>query len=229
MSMIYGELQKLEQSAVIELFELVLGTETLRFHGGTNGLHEPVVWQGNTYQPLPVQASGFEMTGKGAFPRPKISLANVEGVISQTIQEHGDLVGNKLIRRRTLAKFLDAVNFPEGNPTADPTSELPADTYFIDRKSSENRVVVEYELASSMDVSGIQLPRRQIIQNACSWKYRGADCGYTGGPCADQFDNPTTNPALDKCGKRLSSCKIRFGEDGILPYGGFPAAGLVRT
>jgi phage-related protein len=34
---------------------------------------------------------------------------------------------------------------------------------------------------------------------------------------------------MDQCGKRLDSCKLRFGEGAVLPYGGFPAAGLVRT
>ncbi|TCS68254.1 hypothetical protein EDC61_1305, partial [Sulfuritortus calidifontis] len=30
------------------------------------------------------------------------------------------------------------------------------------------------------------------------------------------------------CGKRLASCKLRFGPYAELPFGGFPAVGLLR-
>ena len=50
--------------------------------------------------------------------------------------------------------------------------------------------------------------------------------GYTGGPVADAGGNTTSNPALDVCGKQLTDCKLRFGDDAILPFGGFPGCGL---
>jgi phage-related protein len=34
--------------------------------------------------------------------------------------------------------------------------------------------------------------------------------------------------AQDACGKRLVSCQKRFGANAELPFGGFPAAGLIR-
>lgn len=108
------------------------------------------------------------------------------------------------------------------NPTADPNQYLSRDVWVVDRKSSENRVVIEFELAAPIDVAGVMLPRRQVVANVCAWRYRSAECGYAGGPVADRDDNPTTNPALDACGKRLASCKLRFGQTGVLPFGGFP-------
>lgn len=83
-----------------------------------------------------------------------------------------------------------------------------------------------FELASSLDMVAVRLPRRQYIQNCCTWLYRGADCGYSGGPVADAGGNPTTNPTLDACGKQLSDCKLRFGANAVLPFGGFPGCGL---
>jgi lambda family phage minor tail protein L len=77
-------------------------------------------------------------------------------------------------------------------------------------------------------VAGVKLPRRQFIQNACTWLYRGADCGYTGDPVANEFGLPTTILANDACGKRLTDCQARFGAQAILPYGGFPACGLIH-
>lgn len=229
---ISAEIQKLEPSAIIELFELdasSIGGDVLRFHAGTNSLTQPVVWQGNTYTPYPVQASGFDYSGNGQLPRPKMRVANLTGAISLLVLTYDDLLGAKVKRRRTLAKFLDAVNFPGGvNSYADPTAAFPDDIFQIDRKSSENREVVEFELAAAFDVAGVMLPRRQIIQNVCTWKYRGGECGYTGTNYFDANDAPVGSAGLDVCGKRLTSCEARFGATAELPFGSFPAAGLTR-
>jgi lambda family phage minor tail protein L len=45
---------------------------------------------------------------------------------------------------------------------------------------------------------------------------------------ADEYDIITTDAARDKCGKRLQSCKLRFGANNPISFGGFPAAALVR-
>ena len=227
---IAAEVQKLEPSAVIELFILdgtQIGAGTYYFHAGTNKLIAPIVWQGVTYVPFPISIEGFEVTSGGQLPRPKMKVANLSGAISLLVVQFGDFRGAKITRKRTLAKFLDAVNFPGGvNASADPTAEFPEDVYFVDQKESENRDVVQFALAAPFDVNGVQLPRRQIVQNVCPWLYRGAECGYTGSNYFTSADVSTTDPAQDVCGKRLASCKLRFTNN--LPYGGFPAAGLVK-
>ena len=156
-------------------------------------------------------------------------FANVTGSITALILAYADILGAKITRKRTLAKYLDAVNFVCGvNDDADPSAELSDDVYFIDRKVSEDKEKVEFELVAAFDVTGVKLPRRQIVQNLCPWRYRGGECGYTGTDYFDAQDNPVGSEGQDKCGKRLSSCKARFGEFAELPYGGFPAAGLLR-
>lgn len=191
------EIQKLEPSAMIELFVLdatALGGDVFRFHSGTNNLISNVVWQGETYVRFPVQIQGFEFNGRGQFPRPKLRVANVYSTITQIILNFNDLLGAKVTRKRTMAKFLDAVNFAGSvNPDADDTAEFPDDIYYVDRKSQENREVVEFELAASIDLAGVSLPRRQIIQNSCIWRYRGAECGYAGFPLWDQNDVEITD------------------------------------
>jgi lambda family phage minor tail protein L len=190
------EIQKLAPSAMIELFVMdstSIGGEILRFHAGTNGLKQNIVWQGETYVRYPVVASGFEFNGQGQIPRPKLQVANILSAITQVTSEFGDLLGAKITRKRTLAKFLDAVNFSGGvNASADPTAEFDEDIYYIDRKSSEDRDVVEFELAASVDLVGVSVPRRQVIQNICIWKYRGAECGFTGAPIFDINDDQMT-------------------------------------
>lgn len=229
---ITSEIQKLEPSAIIELFELdasIVGGGILRFHSGTNQLSQNVIWQGNVYSRYPIQATGFEISGQGQLPRPKIRVSNYLSAITAYLLQYQDLIGSKITRKRTLKKYLDAGNFVGGvNPTADPDAHFADDIFFIDRKSVENREFVEFELASSMDLTGIALPRRQIIQNLCSWRYRSSECGYTGDSYFKADDTPTTDPDQDKCGKRVSSCKARFGATGDLNFGGFPGAGLFR-
>lgn len=229
---ITSEIQKLEPSAIVELFEMdatAFGGDLLRFHAGTNGLLQNLVWQGNTYTAFPIKASGFDLSGNGQLPRPKLQVANVSGAITVLVLTYDDLLGAKITRKRTLAKYLDAVNFPGGtNPSADPTAEFADDIFYIDRKATETRDVVEFELAAAFDVAGIQLPRRQIIQNVCVWRYRGGECGYTGTNYFDANDAPVGSAGLDVCGKRLTSCEARFGANNPLPFGSFPAAGLTR-
>lgn len=225
------DIQKLEPGAVIELFELdltPLGGDLLRFHAGTNGLLSNVTWDSNEYIAFPLKASGFDLNGQGQTPRPKMLVSNVAGAITALVLQYDDIVGAKVTRIRTLSKYLDAVNFPDGsNPSADPSAEFPRDIFYIDRKSTETNELVEFELAVAMDVTGVRLPRRQIVQNICTWVYRSAECSWTGTTYFDANDVSTTL-ANDACGKRLSSCKCRFGENAELPFGGFPAAGLIR-
>ena len=229
------ELNKLAPSAVIELFELdgtasSIGVDQIyRFHAGVNEqISGNIVWNGNTYQRYPVEATGFTYEGGGQLPRPTISISNVLSLGTTLVLEYNDLVGATVTRIRTLKKYLDATNFTSGtNATADPFAEFPREIYTVDRKVSENRAVVSFELAASFDVAGVKLPRRQIIQNICPWTYKGEGCGYTGTDYYDINDNEVGNVAQDVCGHRLSSCKLRFGENAEIPYGGFPSAGLI--
>lgn len=229
---IQQDIANLAPGRIIELFELdatAIGGTLSRLVNGTNELKSSVVWQGNTYTPFPIEASGYEFVGRGQLPRPKVRVANALGTISALVLAYQDLIGAKFTRKRTLVKYLDAVNFAGGvNPTADPDSYLTDDIYFIDRKAEENRVYVEFELTAAFDVTGVQLPRRYVVQNVCPWRYRGSECGYTGTAYFSVLDLPVATLPEDVCGKRLKSCKARFGEFAELPFGGFPAAGLIR-
>ena len=77
-----------------------------------------------------------------------------------------DLTGAKVTRIRTLARYLDAINFADqNNPTADSNAEFPKEIYSIDRKSTENREIVEFELAAPTDLAGVRIPGRQATRN----------------------------------------------------------------
>lgn len=236
-----SELQKIAPSSIIELFELQLVTAlhgsstTYRFHAGSNmNANGELVWNSNTYQRFPIEVEGFEYTGNGQLPRPKIKVSNVLGSITtillsvNAVTAGNDLTGAKVTRIRTLARYIDGANFTGGtNPygTPDPTAEFPREIYYISRKSGENRQLVEFELAAAFDLAGVRAPKRQCISSICQWVYRSTECGYTGSNYWDANDNVVGTLAADVCGKRLSSCKLRFGANAELPYGSFPGIG----
>jgi lambda family phage minor tail protein L len=228
--MIESDVQKLAVGDIIDLFELDstdLGGEVFRWSNDVNEKGNDIVWQGNTYSRFPVQAEGFQKSGTGKSPRPTITVANVTGLIGALTKQLNDLVGATVTRRRTLVKYLDAVNF-EGdvNPQADPNVGFSDEIWTIDRKSAENGIFITFELAAAFDLAGVMLPGRQVTR-ICTSKYRSAECGYAGGPVADVNDDPTSDLSKDVCGKRIGSCVLRFGENKALPYGGFPGVGRI--
>lgn len=233
-------LQAISPGSIIELFVLELNalqhgtTDIYRFHAGTNLVNNgDMVWAGNTYLKFPIEADGFDYNGQGTLPRPRIRCSNIFGTITSILLTlPSGLEGAKVTRIRTLARYIDAVNFPGGtNPygTPDPAAEFPREIYYIDRKSVETRDVVEFELASAFDLAGIRAPKRQCISSVCQWVYRSAECGYTGASYFDANDNPVGSSTLDVCGKRVSSCKVRFGATAELPFGAYSGIGSFYT
>lgn len=226
---IYGEIQKLNPSALIDLYVLDLtkqGGPMYYFHPGTNEFNQDLIWQSIAYTRLPINVTGFEKRQNGALPRPQVQLSNIAGTLAAQAKLYGYFLGCKFIRKRTFARFLDAANFQGGNPNADQFQYLPDEIWYINRKSNENATVIEFELASALELQGIALPRRQFIQNVCTAVYRSAQCSYTGPAVADVADVPTVDALKDQCSKKLTGCKLRFGT-GTLPYAGFPGCGLV--
>jgi len=222
-----NDVQKNWHDGIVELIDLDLSPITadpadlFYFTNQIKPDSTKIQWKGNIYEPLPLLTAGYEKTTAGQIPQPSLTVANVLGTFTEVINSLDDLVGGKVTRRRTLGKYLD------GEPGADSTQEFPIDIFFIERKTEETALSISWQLASVLDLEGVQLPRRVITQNFCQWRYRGSECGYTGGAVADATDRPTGDIALDVCGKRLASCQLRFANQS-LPFGGFPGASLVR-
>jgi lambda family phage minor tail protein L len=234
-SSVYEELAVLGPNAIIELFELQLdatlhgASTTYYWHNGVNAaVTGNIVFAGNSYMRLPVEATGFDYTSSGSLPRPTLRVSNLFSDVTQLLLQvnvttAGNDLGGATVRRvRTLKKFLD------GEAAADPNARFPTEIWYVDRKSNENRDLVEFELASKFDLAGVMLPKRQIIANVCQWQYRGDGCGYTGSNYWNVNDQAVGTLAADVCGKRVESSKLRFGATAELPFGSFPGAGLTQ-
>lgn len=194
--------------------------------GDKKAWHRNIIWQGQTFEPMALEVSGLEMRSDGKASAPTLSMANniggIQNAVSALCLQLGDFAGAKLKVITTLAKYLDAENFSTGNPTANP-SEKREQIWFIEQKTSENAQQVTFELSNPVDFEGLKIPTRQI-SNYCNWEYRSEECGYIGSAMFTEKDEPTDNPALDRCNYRTSGCRCRENE---LHFGGFPASSMV--
>jgi len=77
---------------------------------------------------------------------------------------HGNGMGNTITMNNpnTIQQETSSTSTSQSNPygTPDPTAEYPQQIYKIDRKSAENRAVVQFELAASFDLANIRIPLR---------------------------------------------------------------------
>ena len=156
-------------SALVVLYELEYGTSSKAyFFGGLDENTTAVQFRetGGTvrnYTAIPLQAEGFEVNTDGAYSRPEISIGNIGNVLSSAVGNTPlqDLVGKRLTRRTTLQKYLVGES---GDAT--PPVEYPKVTYILDRLKDRGPLSVTYELAAPFDVTGVQLPKRQVIAGA---------------------------------------------------------------
>ena len=127
------ELQQTNPSAIIDLFELELVeglhyatgnplgiTTVYRWHSGVaQNSQGELVFDSNTYSQMPIEAEGFDYKGssqKSSLPRPTLRISNLLSTVSTILAEingvtpHNDLIGAKVTRFRTMAKFISSTN-----------------------------------------------------------------------------------------------------------------------
>ncbi|ULX37729.1 phage minor tail protein L [Mannheimia haemolytica] len=108
-----SELIKLEQDALIELWEIDLTHiysssnpnqrgEIFRFHNGVSQTQQNIWWQGNEYQAYPIAADGFEISGQGPSNRPTLTVSNLYGVVTVLVEDFGQPVEAKVSSEETV-------------------------------------------------------------------------------------------------------------------------------
>jgi lambda family phage minor tail protein L len=175
-------------SDLIELFMVQTGESSYVYF---TTYHQSVVFRDyespyteRTYSSLPVDFTGFEQKSDGAYARPRVSFANILNTFETAIGSNEDLIGLKVVRRKTLQKYTGTGG--SGAPT-----EFPKQVFIIDRIESSNASFVTFELATPFDLAGIKVPNRYIIPNTCPWRYQGSstDFGVGVGGCNWNNDN----------------------------------------
>lgn len=194
MAIPFSELNKINPSSIIELFELELTVglhipagnpnnldTVFRFHAGANlNNFGQIKFNNNDYQRVAVQAEGFQDTSTGAIPRPTLTFSNLGGItkdgtvmtmsdflaIVNLTTPGNDLLDAKVTRLMPLASALDNDNFVGDNPFGTPSTDRLQDRiYYIDRKSVENRQVVQFELVSFLDMQNKRIPARIVTRD----------------------------------------------------------------
>ena len=164
-----SETQAINPGSLIELFELTTdlalhgSATTYRFHAGTNEINNGnIIWDGNTYIAIPMEAEGFKYAN-GQLPRPTLTISNVTNVITaillnvNQVTPGNDLTGAIVKRRTTLARFLDAANFAPVASTTTTTSTI-ADPSDVETVTYTVTVVQDSNGANVFAINGVQKP-----------------------------------------------------------------------
>lgn len=197
-----AEANKSSTSAYIVLFILTQtnpspGVRPGVFHftstsdGGT-----PLVFAGDTYEALPIEADGFELQSGGSLPTPKIRVA-IGPMPEVNRRELNNILGWNLTRIRTFARFLDFLPDGSENDEKNPLAILSTDTYRVERKTGQTSQQIEWELQSALDQEGVLLPRRQITKHNCTHTYRVWD------EASKQFNNKNVTCPLRDLNRRV--------------------------
>ena len=126
---------------ISQLTEINKNSRVFLFHGEQKLGAKQIIWQGENTMP-PIRATGFLAVSSGTLPKPKLEFISNDPdsafftAFKSQINSMGDLVGAKITRIRTLAKFLDAENFTDDGSvpkpkgfSADPNAEFPRDIF----------------------------------------------------------------------------------------------------
>ena len=198
MAIPFVELNKINPSSIIELFEIQLTVglhiatgnpqslpTVYRFHAGANlNNFGEIKYQNQSYQRVVVKTEGFERKSTGVIARPIMTFANLGGVVKNpntglaitmtdfllqvnSVTPANDLIDAVVTRIMPLASALDNDNFVSGtNPFGTPSNNrLRDEIYVIDRKSIENRQVVQFELTAAHDLENRLIPQRVVTRD----------------------------------------------------------------
>lgn len=125
--------------------------------GGTGS----ITFGGQVFIPLPIVATGFEITSTTqAPPRPTMTVSNATRFVNPLLDLYDDLSGFKVTRIQTLAQYLD------DGATPDSAATFPIEVFYIENISRMDETEVQFTLASPLDMSGVMLPRRQVIRDS---------------------------------------------------------------
>lgn len=230
--------QSLDPGNRVELYTLdlrplgVVGEGSLLYFSPSSIGETEIVYRKKKYVSVPIEATGFEVSGRGALPQPVLRIANINNLAGSLAATYEDLVGAILTREVTFRQFLD------DGITPDPDATHPPAVFEIAQKMKQNRLYMEWKCTSFLDREGDMLPKRRAWKRVCGWQMRGwsevtgdwdysqATCPYAGGAMFDAELQPTTDPTKAACPKTVAGCRKHFGENAKLPFGGFIGLGL---
>lgn len=184
-----------------------------------------IIFRGEAYGARPFGITGISFSSDGKADKPQLTLSNLDSQVSAMIRAYNGMMQAKVTIWITAAEFLGA----NGAVQDGAYRKL---VYYIERPNFCNQSVARFDLTSPYDMDGIMIPPR-ISQAVCFWAQRGwyrsgKGCSYNGSAMFDKDNNPVNDPAQDFCAGTATACKLRFGENNELDYGGCAVASIQR-
>lgn len=185
-----------------------------------------IIFQGEAYGARPFGITGISFTSDGKAGKPELTLSNIDSQVSALIRSFNGMMQAKVTIWITSKEMIQN----DGSVKDGAYRKL---VYYVERPSYCNKSIARFELTSPYDMDGIMIPPR-ITQSVCYWAQRGwyrsgKGCSYNGSRMFDKDNNPVTDPSLDQCAGTCTACKLRFGEDQELDFGGCAVASLLRS
>lgn len=185
-----------------------------------------IIFQGKAYGARPFGISGISFTSNGKAGKPQLAVSNVDSEVSALIRLYNGMMQAKVTIWITSKDLMN----DDGAISSGAFRKL---VYYIERPNYCNKTVASFDLTSPYDMDGIMIPPR-VAQSVCYWAQRGwyrsgKGCSYNGSRMFDKDNNPVTDPSLDYCAGTCTACKLRFGEDAELDFGGCAVASLLRS
>ena len=226
---------------LIEVDGSKFGAQVYRFHGeniaftpeeilaatqpGGSLKPKTIMFQGNEYGARPFGISGINFNGNGKAGKVQLTLSNIDSQVSALIRSYNGMMQARVTIWITQKDLLDE----NGNVASGDFRKL---VYFIESPNFVDNSIARFELTSPYDMDGIMIPAR-ITQSVCYWAQRGwyrsgRGCGYNGNRYFDKDNNQVSDPSQDVCAGTATACKLRFGDDQELDFGGCAVASLDR-
>lgn len=173
---------------------------------------EPVTFRGKEYSPFPITHDVMKQSSEGDLPNLSLTVSNISREIAGTLESYNGLIGQpvKILLVLAVNSYDTAPQFPE-----QAIQEW-------DFKITKMSVDANAASATLGDISlyEVHVPKNRISKRYCRFKYRDADCGYTG--------------ELTNCDKSLEGpmgCKAHGADSSVHParFGGFPGAPTKKT
>lgn len=237
-------LQSLYPGEIITLVEIdgeKFGAQVYRFHAENiaytpeelmqareTGVLPPkeITFQGEQYGARPFGISGISFTSNGKAGKPKLTISNLDSQVAALIRSYNGMMQAKVT---ILVAPKDLMN-EDGTIEDGAFRKL---VYYIERPDYVDSTLARFDLTSPYDMDGIMIPPR-TSQSVCYWAQRGwyksgKGCAYDGrNGWFDKDNNPVDDPSKDFCPGTLTACKLRFGADQELDFGGCAVASLQR-
>lgn len=159
MTTIREQITKPNVGAFVDLFHIDLTPigSTQQFYL-TPSSRDPISFNGNTYNPFPIEVAGTERNSTGAPGRVTMKVSNVNQMVAAAVISYGDMVGGHVTYTRTLGQFLD------GQDDGGTNQSFPVQRFIILQKIAFSQQSIEFVLGTDLDRPGLMLPRRQCLK-----------------------------------------------------------------